>query len=306
MMKIQKRIYVFPVALIVLITLIEGFSQISSGEKFSNVTTWHNVAYASRANADANLTALDIYAPSNAKNSPVMIMIHGGGWSIGDKGNRGLIRNKIPFFSKNGFIFVSINYRLSPVVKHPAHIEDVAEAVAWVHNNIKKYGGDNQKIFVMGHSAGAHLAALVATDERRLKKHGKDLSVIKGVILLDGAGYDIPEQMKNGIFKIPILGNMYEDAFTTDEKNQRDASPLFFVSSGKTIPPFLIFTAGKRIASLNQSAKLSAALTKSGIKSELVNDPEKNHMTINNDFGLDAELVTNKARVFLESILKGK
>lgn len=270
----------------------------------ANVQTTKNIQYATRQNASANLTSLDIYAPQNAKNSPVMIMIHGGGWRNGDKSNRGLNDNKIPFFHENGFIYLSINYRLSPAVQHPAHIEDVAEAVAWVHNNIEKYGGDKNKIFVMGHSAGAHLAALVATDARRLQKHGKDLSIVKGAILLDGAGYDIPQQMSSNNFFDGMLKDMYSNAFTDNVETQKDASPYFHIAKGKNIPPFLIFTAGIRLASANQSAKMVESLTKIGVKAETINDPTKTHGTINRQFGVADEMITQKSKAFLDGILK--
>lgn len=270
----------------------------------SNIEITRNIQYAVRENADSNLTSLDIYAPKNVKNAPVMIMIHGGGWRNGDKQNRGLNNNKIPFFGENGFIYVSINYRLSPAIQHPGHIEDVAEAVAWVHDNISKYGGDKNKIFVMGHSAGAHLAALVSTDARRLQKHKKDLSVIKGAILLDGAGYDIPTQMNGLSFFGGLLKDMYVNAFTTDEKIQKDASPYYHIAKGKNIPPFLIFTAGGRIASVNQSKKMVEAMNKVGIQAETIDDPAKNHGTINSQFGVAEEMITKKSKEFLDGILR--
>lgn len=270
----------------------------------SNVEITRNIQYAVRENVNSTLTALDIYAPKNAKNAPVMIMIHGGGWRNGDKQNRGLNLNKVTFFSENGFIYISINYRLSPAIQHPGHIEDVAEAVAWVHDNISKYGGDKNKIFVMGHSAGAHLAALVAVDERRLQKHKKDLSIIKGAILLDGAGYDIPTQMKGVSFFGGLMKDMYENAFTTDENVQKDASPYYHVGKGKNIPPFLIFTAGGRIASVNQSKKMVEAMSKAGIQAETIDDSAKNHGTINSQFGVADEMITKKSKEFLDGILR--
>lgn len=294
------------ISIITVILLTFGFvffkqaasAKLKTGEK--NL----NIPYAKREGSAQNLTALDIYAPDGAKNAPVMIMIHGGGWANGDKANRGVWMNKVPFFNQEGFIFVSINYRLSPEVKHPAHIEDVAESVVWVYDNIAKYGGDKNKIFVMGHSAGAHLAALVATDDRRLKKHGKDLSVIKGAILLDGAGYDIPNRMSTSIPFAGILERMYKDAFTEDEPVQKDASPYYHVAKGKKIPPFLIFTAGSRIASNLQSEKLAKALNDAGSKAEVINDPDKNHGGINTQFGLPDEMITKKSKGFLDGILK--
>lgn len=287
----------------ILFLLIFSSAKNESFAKSGDNEITRNVQYAVRDNANANLTALDIYAPTKAKNAPVMIMIHGGGWRMGDKTNRGLNNNKIPFFNENGFIYISINYRLSPAVQHPAHIEDVAEAVAWVHNNIGKYGGDKNKIFVMGHSAGAHLAALVAVDERRLQKHKKDLSVIKGVILLDGAGYDIPTQMKGLSFFGGLLKNMYETAFTLDEAVQKDASPYYHIEKGKNIPPFLIFTAGGRIASVNQSRKMVEAMQEAGIQAETIDDSDKTHGTINSQFGASDEMITKKSKQFLDEIL---
>lgn len=276
----------------------------AAAAKFKSGDKSATASYAKREGSAPNLTALDIYAPDGAKDAPVMIMIHGGGWSMGDKNNRGLNTNKAPFFHQNGFIYVSINYRLSPAITHPAHIEDVAEAVAWVYDNIGKYGGDRNKIFVMGHSAGAHLAALVATDDRRLKKHGKNLSIIKGVILLDGAGYNIPIQMKGLSFFGGLLGKMYEDAFTLDEAVQKDASPYYHVAKGKEIPPFLAFTAGGRTASVNQSTELVNALKNVGVQAETIDDASKNHGTINRDFGLPDEMITKKSKEFLDKISK--
>jgi arylformamidase len=263
-----------------------------------------NIQYAKRDGSSTNLTNLDIYAPKSAKNAPVMIMIHGGGWQGGDKSNRKLNENKIPFFNQNGFVYVSINYRLSPAIKHPGHIEDVAEAIAWVHEKINKYSGDKDKLFVMGHSSGAHLAALVAIDERRLKVHKKDLSILKGVILLDGAGYNIPFQMKGSDSVGGILGDMYLNAFTNDEKIQIDASPIFQIKKGTKIPPFLIFTAGGRRASVMQSTNLVKALIDAGGKAETINDPSKVHATINSQFGLPEEMITKKSKEFLDRILK--
>ncbi len=270
----------------------------------ANLDVSRNIQYAVRENVNANLTSLDIYAPPNAKKAPVMIMIHGGGWRMGDKINRGLNQHKIPFFTDQGFIYLSINYRLSPAIQHPAHIEDVAEAVVWVSDNIEKYGGDKNKIFVMGHSAGAHLAALVAVDERRLQKHKKDLGIIKGVILLDGAGYDIPTQMKGLAFFQGFTLDMYENAFTKDVTVQKDASPFYHIEKGKKIPPFLIFTAGSRIASQNQAEKMVEALTGIGVQAESINDPTKIHSTINTQFGVADEMITKKSKEFLEAILK--
>lgn len=298
-----KFFQMFAIALVFLL-LVFAFAKFRSRAQRANADIKTNIIYATRTGSSQNLTSLDIAAPKNAANAPVMIMIHGGGWQNGDKNNRGVWFNKVPFFNQNGFVFVNINYRLSPAVQHPEHIRDVAAAVAWVYDNIAQYGGDKDKIFVMGHSAGAHLAALVATDERRLKEYGKDLSIIKGVILLDGAGYDIPTQMKGVEMFAGILSSMYTGAFTSDESVQKDASPYYHIAKGKNIPPFLLFTAGRRIASQNQAEKMAKLLISSGSPAEVVNDPTKTHGTLNQDFGLPDEMITNKSKEFLDGILK--
>ena len=94
------------------------------------------------------------------------------------------------FTAKEGFVFVSINYRLGADGASGNVIQDFADAVAWVHNNIAKFGGDPNRIFLSGHSFAAGIVARIGTNEILLKKAGKDLSVLKGVIVIDGGGVD--------------------------------------------------------------------------------------------------------------------
>jgi acetyl esterase/lipase len=109
---------------------------------------------------------LDLYVPKGAKDYPVLFFIHGGGWTAGSRSGFDRIGRT---FAKNGVGFVSTGYRLSPKVQHPAHIQDVAKGFAWTVANIGKHGGNAGAIFVSGHSAGGHLAALLATDDDYLK-----------------------------------------------------------------------------------------------------------------------------------------
>jgi acetyl esterase/lipase len=109
---------------------------------------------------------LDVYSPKGAKDLPVVLWIHGGGWQAGDKKD---VQLKPRAFTDKGFVFVSTNYRLLPDVDMGAIVRDVARAVGWVHGHVAEHGGDPKRLFVMGHSAGAQLAALVCTDDRYLK-----------------------------------------------------------------------------------------------------------------------------------------
>ena len=132
---------------------------------------------------------LDIHSPKDAQNLPVVFWIHGGGWQTGDKS---AVQLKPKAFNDLGFVFVSTNYRLLPQVDMATIIRDVAKAIRWTHDNIAKHGGDPKRIFVMGHSAGAQLAAIVCTDDRYLKAEGLPLTILKGCVPVDGDTYDVP------------------------------------------------------------------------------------------------------------------
>src|SRR5881398_2439545 len=132
---------------------------------------------------------LDVYSLPDAKNLPVVFWIHGGGWQTGDKSE---VQEKPKAFVDRGFVFVSTNYRLLPKVEMQTIFRDVAKALGWVHKNIAAHGGDPDRIFVMGHSAGAQLAALMCIDDRYLKAEGVPFLALKGCVPVDGDTYDVP------------------------------------------------------------------------------------------------------------------
>src|SRR3954447_5405178 len=132
---------------------------------------------------------LDVYAPRGAKTLPVVFWIHGGGWQTGDKSD---VQRKPRLFTEKGYVFVSTNYRLLPDVDMATIVRDIARSIRWVHDHIAGYGGDPNRLLVMGHSAGAQLAALVCTDERYLKSEGLSLDITKGCVPVDGDTFDVP------------------------------------------------------------------------------------------------------------------
>ncbi len=138
--------------------------------------------------------SLNVYRPDKEAKSealPVVIWVHGGGWRNGDKDNQAGI-NLCQSWANSGLVTVGLDYRLTPAVVHPAHVEDVAAGIDWVHNNISKYGGDPKRVFLLGHSAGAHLVALVATAPSFLQAHElSPKSTLAGVFAIDTASYDL-------------------------------------------------------------------------------------------------------------------
>jgi acetyl esterase/lipase/Ca2+-binding EF-hand superfamily protein len=272
-----------------------GFGGRNAGRAFINdaeVNQTRNIQYAQLAGVDPNLLSLDVYAPKTGQNHPVVVMIHGGGWQRGDKANPNVIGNKVRHFVASGYIFASVNYRLSPQFKHPSQVQDIAKAVAWIQDNISRYGGNPNRIYLMGHSSGAHLAALVATDQRHLQAAGKNLQTIKGVILLDGAGYDIPRLMQDH-----NQPDIYLKAFSNDQKVWEDASPVSHIRTGKGIPPFLVFyTPRPRAQSMAEN--LQASLQRAGVevRTKMVN---KSHRQINAEVGQSSDQVTSAIMDFI-------
>jgi len=292
----MMKIRVLPVCAI-LITLALVVTTVSSGADY---TLHSDIVYGECDGCDENLVSLDIYEPKGDEPHPVLVFIHGGAWQIGDKKHDG---KKGAYFTENGFVFVSVNYRLSPNVIHPVHIQDVARAVAWVCRHIDVYGGDPNHLFVMGHSAGAHLSALAALDQRRLNDEGLGPDNISGVILLDGAGYDIPLLLSTAGW---LYQKLYRPAFTDDPRIWRDASPAMHVEDDESPPPFLIIYAGDREEAETQAKLLAERLSAIGGDVILHHDPDKTHGTVNRELGEEGDEVTAAVCNFIEGMLDSK
>ena len=265
---------------------------------------------------------LDVYTPAEGKNHPVVVWIHGGGWHSGDKKD---VKAKPQACTDKGFVFVSINYRLqmwndphlSPGVTIKQIAEDVARAIHWTHDHAGDYGGDPNTIFVMGHSAGAQLAALVCTDDRYLKAEKLSLSIIKGCVPVDGDTYDLPMRFatvhKRGDKK---LAERDKQRFG-DEATQKELSSITHVAKGKHIPPFLILhadtenpdfrttPAGPSAADTKgQSQRLLQVLEQAGIPAKTYPAKGKNHTTLNDDLGTPGDNPTKALFEYLVGVLK--
>lgn len=150
-----------------------------TGEMSEDVEAHKDIAYVDDGVAKHKL---DVYVPKDKKNFPVMVFLHGGAWKSGDRSAYPLFGNR---FAKAGIGVVIPSYRLMPKDPHPAQIEDAAAAFAWVYRNIAQYGGDTARIYVAGHSAGGHLAALLALDPKYLAKYNI-VGAIDGVVSMSG------------------------------------------------------------------------------------------------------------------------
>lgn len=257
-----------------------------------------DVPYAGPASVVAQ--SLDIYAPPKVESPrPVMLFIHGGAWRFGDKSQ---VQEKPTVFVQRGFVFVSINYRMTEQISPREQAADVAAAIKWVHDHIGEYGGDPRQLFVMGHSAGAHLAALVSIDDRFLKEVELPLSSIAGTVLLDGAAYDVPRQIQ--ITPLPRMREIYKTVFTEDVARQKEASPITHVAKDRGIPPFLILHVATRLDGKLQSESLAAQLQAAGVTTRVIAAEGKTHATINREIGIPEDAVTDTIFEFLKHRVK--
>lgn len=208
---------------------------------------------------------LDLWYPADHtgdQSRPLIVFVHGGGWSKGDKGNA-TGRLKPPHYTGQGYIFASINYRLVPDATVEQQAADVAMALKALVGDYKKFGIDTTRVVLMGHSAGAHLVALVGTDERYLKGAGLSFASVAGVIPIDGAAFDVASQLDSAG---PWMKPTYLAAFGTDPARQRALSPTL-QAAAPNAPRFFIPHVGRADA-VRQSNALAAALRAAGTPAE--------------------------------------
>lgn len=223
------------------------------------------------------LQKMDVYLPlgSKTRKRPVHIFVHGGAWSIGDKKRH---KKQARFNTNNNIIFVSINYRLSPKNIHPTQVEDCARAVKWVYDNIGRYGGDANNIHISGHSAGAHLVALLGTRPDYLAKYDLPLSILKTVIPVDTASFDLTTPPTGGGSR--VLPWVIAKTFGSSEEQLKSGSPLFHVNS-KNAPKFLMYVASGRSGAVTQTSVFNKALNEAGTRSTMHAIDELNHKEMN-------------------------
>jgi acetyl esterase/lipase len=227
---------------------------------------------------------LDIYAPAGASNLPVVFFVHGGAWRFG---RRSQVGSKPDFLLANGFVFVSIDYRMLPEADVATQASDVEKAYAYVRANIARHGGDPNRIVGMGHSAGCHLIALTGMRG--------DLPGIAGLILDDTRAYDLAALSRNG-----GMVRAYARVFS-DPTQWAALSPATYVDGKKHPPTFIAYS---RAPGRGEESKAFAErLRATGTKVTLFDGSAYTHMSINGDFGKDGDALTAAALAFLRATI---
>lgn len=232
----------------------------------------------------------DVYRPKAAKDAPIVVMAHGGGWRIGDKAMSRVVDNKVRWLCGQGVIFVSINYRMLPQTGVAEQAADVARAIAAVQAKARSWGGDPSKVVLMGHSAGAHLVALLAADPGLASRYGA--KPWRGVVSLDSAAMDVPAIMSAKHF------GLYDEAFGKDPAVWQALSPLHQMKAAPA--PLLLVCSSRRADSCPQAKALADKAVGLGGKATVL-PQDLSHGEINAKLG-EAGAYTDAVQRFIASV----
>ena len=244
-----------------------------------------NVAYGVEA-----AQKMDVYLPPNAKGAPVLLMVHGGAWRIGNKNLPDVMENKVKRWLPKGIILVAINYRMLPEADPLTQADDVARALARVQQLAPSWGGDPARVVLMGHSAGAHLVSLLSAAPEISAKHG--VRPWLGTVSLDTAAMDVPVIMQR---RHPRL---YDDAFGSNPAYWNDTSPLQRLENAGQ--PLLAVCSSQRQDSCQQANSFVARATQLGMRCSSL-PMNLSHAEINRNLGLPGAY-TDGVESFLRSL----
>ncbi len=259
------------------------------------------LAYKTVKGADKNLTSLDVYAPKSSclpkQNVPVVLWVHGGGYSIGDKSNQ--TADKARLFAARKYVFVSVNYRLttpaagSASARFPDHYRDVAAAVAWVRKNIARYHGDGKRLALLGHSAGADIVSNVAVNPQWLKERGLKLSALRCSGPLDTEGFD---KTAGGDEKA-----QWQNALGNNVNYLRDTSATLLVKPRIGIAPTITVVRGTPQRQKTEQ-RFADTLRAAGVHTTVINAVGLSHADVNKRIGAAGDTVMTPPLI---SFLKG-
>jgi acetyl esterase/lipase len=237
---------------------------------------------------------LDVYSPKEVQHAPIIVFVHGGEWTRGDKT---AVSYKPRFLNDNRIVFVSINYRLTPPDVHPAHARDVAAALRWVFDHAAEFGGDPKKLFLMGHSAGCHLATLVALDPSYLREVKLRPADLRGVVAWSGGAYDLVEKVNAG----GSYADYIRKAFGDSQAAWREASPVAHVKSVEEGPPFLFVSVESGSASHKAAERLAGLIRDAKGKADARLLEGRDHFGANHFLGAPGDTT---GKILLDFVLK--
>jgi arylformamidase len=234
---------------------------------------------------------LDVYHPANADKRAVIFMVHGGAWMRGRKDLWRVVKNKVAHWVGEGCVFVSTDYRMSPQADPVTQAHDVARALAFVQAHLASWGGDPNRLVVVGHSSGAHLVSLLTAEPEISSREG--VKPWCATIALDSAAMNVEQVMRRQHFKF------YDRVFGSDPGYWREASPTLRLT-GKPAAPMLLVCSSRRMDSCPQARAFAARATQLGGRAEVL-PVDLTHPEINDYLGAPGGY-TSSVDAFLNSV----
>ena len=271
------------------------------------------LAYLPPPGVTSNLALVDVFRVDDGQRRPLVLLVHGGSWVSGDKA--GFEMRIVPWWLKLWFVAAPVNFRLASRINQPLSVAprdqagDVAAALAWLISQADTYKIDREKIVILGYSSGAHLVALLATDENILREAGVDETHVKGVISFDVHAYDVPYALKLMVgSKVEQNMRLIRHLFGNTKEEQLNGSPIHFVD--KWASKSLIVSVGADIETpgthgyiVSMAAKrYSEALSAAGHDVEIFHDSKESHESLVRGFGMPDDPVTRVVECFIHSL----
>jgi arylformamidase len=244
-----------------------------------------DVAYGSDA-----AQRLDVYIPASARNAPMILMVHGGAWMLGDKGRAPVVANKLAYWLPKGYLVASMNYRMARPPDALAQADDVARAIAYVQIHAAAWGGDPDRLVLAGHSSGGHLVALLAADPGIAVRGGAKPWL--GTVVLDSAALNVVAIMEGR------HARFYDRVFGDDRSRWARNSPMQRLTGRPG--PLLLVCSTRREDSCPAARAFAERAVAAGGRAEVV-PVDLNHGEVNAELGR-APTYTAAVQAFLHSI----
>jgi acetyl esterase/lipase len=225
---------------------------------------------------------LDVYIPPRARVAPIIMMVHGGAWVLGDKSYLPVVKAKVAYWLPKGYILVSVNYRMSHSPDVMGEADDVARALAYVQAHATGWGGDPKHLVLMGHSAGAHLIALLAAAPAIGAAYG--VKPWLGTIVLDSASLNVVQTMEGQHFRL------YDRAFGSNRTSWAEVSP--FQRLSRKPAPMLLVCSTRRNDSCPQAQEFAAKVRRLGGRATVL-PVDMKHGVLNTVLGEPSKYTTD-------------
>lgn len=246
---------------------------------------------------------MDVYRPTGptgptGRAMPVIFMVHGGAWRLGDKANRPVVENKVARWVPRGFVFISVNYRMLPAANPLVQAQDVARALAQAQAEAATWGAEPAQFILMGHSAGAHLVALLTASATLARDAGAQPWL--GTVVLDSAALDVPRLMGARHLRL------YDRAFGDDPAFWEATSPLHQARGARSadrMPPVLNVCSSRRAIACPQAMAFAASVQRVGGRAQVLAQ-DLSHGEINQNLGLPGDY-TQAVEAFMATLGDG-